>query len=135
MTLAKPIPSVTADSKAFRAGCAEGTLLFQRCERCATAQFPPAPVCRRCGHDSLRWYPTTGQGTIHAVTTVYRGPSEAFRDDCPYVLALVDIDEGFRIMLNVVGFGASEVRIGDAITVIFEQRSADIWIPQAELMR
>jgi uncharacterized OB-fold protein len=64
---------------------------------------------------------------------VHRGPTLAFKEDCPYALALVDLEEGFRIMLNIVGPGAENACIGDAVRIIFEERSADVVLPQAEL--
>jgi uncharacterized OB-fold protein len=66
---------------------------------------------------------------VHAVTVVYRPPTPAFKADVPYAIALVDVDEGFRMMANVVGVDAERVAIGDRVRVVFERRG-DVALPQ-----
>lgn len=130
----KPSPPPSADSKPFRDGCAVRELRYQRCGHCGKAQFPPAKLCRACNSEHLEWEASGGFGTIHSFTTVYRGPSAAFKDDCPYVLALVNMDEGFRIMVNVLGLDASSTSIDQRVGIIFESRDGNVVLPQCELV-
>lgn len=131
--LEKPIPPKNSDSEEFRKGCGRHELLYQHCVSCGETQFPPAHHCRGCNGEQLDWRKSDGRGTIHSLTMVHRGPTPAFKADCPYALALVDLDEGFRMMLNIVGREAGSARIGDSVRIVFEERSNDIVLPQAKL--
>ena len=89
----------------FAAGVAEGRLRFQWCDECSTAVFYPRVLCPGCGSQSLRWCDSTGHGTIYAHTWVTSR-------DGGHSVALVDLDEGFRMMSSVVGVEAELIRTG-----------------------
>lgn len=74
-----------------------------------------------------------GAGNIHSLTHVHRAPSPAFIEDVPYTLALVDLDEGFRLMACVRGERHEEAKIGDRVHIIFEILSAEATLPQVKL--
>lgn len=101
----------------FWEGCATGQLLAQRCQECDCRQLPPRYRCNSCGSTSLEWAPTTARGSIHAVTSVHRGPT---RDaDVPYVLALVDLDDGPRLLARVDVDDGAQAPIGSRVSVDF----------------
>lgn len=79
----------------------------------------------------MTWIDASGQGSIYSLTTVHRGPSAAFKERQPYVVALIDLPEGVRMMSNIVGSHASDAKIGDAVLVRFEQRG-DVSLPVFE---
>jgi len=87
--------------------------------------------CRRCHKPILEWRKSNLTGEIHSFTEVVRAPSAAFRGDAPYFIALVDIDEGFRIMVNIPDAESADVAIGQRVRIFFEQRSESIFLPQA----
>lgn len=126
----KPQPRITADARAFWDACAEGALTFQRCGSCGHAQFPPRPFCTRCRTAEPAVARSAGLGTVHSHTTVLRPPTPAFAADIPYVVALVDFDEGFRMMVNVRGCAPEEVRIGLRVQVLFEPLPGGGALPQ-----
>jgi uncharacterized OB-fold protein len=125
----KPIPRPNADSAHFWEGCTAEEFRFQRCNSCSKPQFYPRAVCAKCQSTDLSWEVSDGKGVVHSVTTVYRGPSIAFKEDSPFQVALVDMDEGFRFMANVRG---GEAEIGTKVRVIYENRG-DQTIPQVEI--
>lgn len=125
----KPAPTITAETRPFWEGCALGELRYQVCQGCGRAQFYPRALCAGCGGTELEWAVSTGRGTIHALTVVQRAPTAAFRADVPYVVALVDLDEGVRMMANVVGCPPESVAIGHRVRVVFEARG-DVTLPQ-----
>jgi uncharacterized OB-fold protein len=90
-------------------------IAFQRCETCAHTWYFRRGFCPACGTPGPRLVQARGTGTVHAVTEVTRAPSEALRACAPYSIALVDADEGFRLMAHVE-HGA---RIGDRVQVRF----------------
>lgn len=124
----KPVPHANGDSRPFWDGCNAGELRFQRCRACMRAQFYPRALCARCHATDLAWEVSAGKGEVHSATTIHRGPSAAFKGP-PYVVTLVDMDEGFRMMANLLGAEAAE--IGDRVRLVFEQRG-DQQIPQVE---
>lgn len=131
---AKPVPLVTADTRAFWDACAEGALTFQRCAACGHVQFPPRPFCTECRAAGPGTERSAGLGTIHSFTIVHRAPTAAFKADTPYVLALVDFDEGFRLMVNLRGCPPSEARIGLRVCVLFEPLAGGGALPQVRLL-
>ena len=99
----------------FWSGCAEGELRYQRCSACAAPQSYPRAICLHCGAADLRWQAALGSGTVYALTRVERAPSDEFRALAPYVIVLVDLDEGYRMM----GQGAPGLAIGERVQVRF----------------
>lgn len=127
--IGKPAPPVSPETQPFWDGCRAGELRYQHCAACRRPQFYPRAFCTACGRTDLEWRRSRGAGTVHAVTVVYRPPTPAFKGDVPYAIALVDLDEGFRMMANVVGGDPEGVRIGDRVRVTFERRG-DVAVPQ-----
>lgn len=128
---AKPEPRPTAETRAFWQGCAEGALLFQRCPGCGHVQFPPRPFCVSCRDHAPEWCRSAGAGTVHSYTVVHRAPTPAFKADVPYVIALVDVDEGFRMMVNLRDCPADGLRIGLRVGIVFEPLPGGGALPQA----
>jgi uncharacterized OB-fold protein len=83
--------------------------------------------------DRLTWIEASGKGTIYSYTVVHRAPS-SFADSVPYVVALIDLTEGVRMMTNVVGVPPSDVRIGAAVEVIFDDVTPEITLPKFRLV-
>ncbi len=133
---AKPLPEIRPESQEFWNAANRGELLFQTCEDCGNVQFYPRNYCTGCTSDKLRWAQSQGEGVVYTFTVVHRPPSAAFKADVPYVIALVDLDEGFRMMMNVRGCGPDEVGIGARVRIIFETiPESEQKLPQAELIR
>lgn len=133
-TNSKPVPTANGDTAPYWEGAMKGQLLLQTCDDCGSKTFLPRAVCPVCWSESRRFEPASGRGAIHAITTVHRAPLPAFAPDCPYVVAMVELAEGPRITMNVIGEGASGAKIGDQIEIVFEARG-DMALPQAKLVR
>lgn len=92
----------------YRSALARGAFEIQRCDACARAVFYPRMICPHCGSDELDWFAPSGTGTVYSTTVVRRKP-EAGGD---YNVALIDLDEGVRMMSRVEGLVPDAVRIG-----------------------
>jgi uncharacterized OB-fold protein len=106
-----------------------GRLGFQRCSGCGAAVFYPRVVCPFCGGANLAWETSSGRGVVYATTAVYR------RDADPYNVALVDLEEGFRMMSRVEGVPAEEVEIGTRVTLRVDRAGEDpvpVFVPRGE---
>ncbi len=95
----------------FQQGLDEGCIRFQRCAGCGTAQTLMRFACSGCGRNTLEWQEAAGGGCVYTLSLVHRTPLETFSRILPYVLAIVDMDEGFRLM----GHCTTRLAIGDRI--------------------
>jgi uncharacterized OB-fold protein len=104
----------------FWDACAEGRLVVPRCDDCGDLFWYPRLVCPICGSSSVTYTEVSGRGTIYARTVMRRGEGP-FRGSAPYVLAMVQLDEGPTMMTNIVGAEPDTVAIGQAVHVVFDR--------------
>ena len=114
---ARLAPSMTADTQFFWDGVRERRLLIQRCASCRALRHPPRPVCPHC--HSLEWdtVEASGRGTVYSFVIPHHPPLPFFPE--PYVVALVDLAEGTRLVTNIVGIAPNAVSIGMPVRVRF----------------
>jgi uncharacterized OB-fold protein len=115
------VPVIDADSAPFWRGVAEHRLVAQKCAGCSRFVFYPRAVCPFCHSAELSWQELAGTGTVYSLTVSRRAPSPEFADLVPYVVALIDLDEGCRMMSNIVGYDAGLARCGSRVRVEFQQ--------------
>lgn len=129
----KPSPIPTTDTAPYWAGCNREELLYQRCNACGHVQFYPRQTCTECQGSDLALLSSARRGSIHSFTIVQRPANRAFDGDVPFVIALVDLNEGFRMMMNVIGDDRLSAAIGRRVRIVFQQHTSDQKLPQAEL--
>lgn len=130
--MSRPLPRPTSDTKHFWDGCTTGELRYQRCAHCGETQLIPRALCSACQRDDLQWHTSSGNGCVLSYTVVHRAPTAAFKGDVPYIIVLVDMEEGFRLMVNVQGGGATPVTIGQAVKIGFREIEG-VALPEAEM--
>jgi len=123
----KTQPVSNALSQPFFEGCRAGELRVQRCDSCAQLQFYPRIACTACDARTLRWVATSGTGTVASFTVVERAISSAY--EAPYVVALIDLDEGPRLMSQLIDFEPDQIRVGAVVQVTFRAWSDDVQMP------
>jgi uncharacterized OB-fold protein len=123
-------PPVGAESGPFWEATRQKTLLVQWCTACDKGIFYPRSFCPHCGatDSALEWKTASGRATVQAVT-IEQKPVQAFAHGEPYVIALVDLHEGVRMMTNIVGCPPESVTIGLAVTVTWEALSDGRHLP------
>ncbi|RJP72462.1 MAG: Zn-ribbon domain-containing OB-fold protein [Candidatus Abyssobacteria bacterium SURF_17] len=126
----KPVPEVKDYTRPYWDGCKAHKLLLPKCRPCNKPFFFPGKFCPTCLSEDIEWTPASGKGTIHTFSVVDRPPSGAFAGDVPYVVAIIDLAEGPRMMSNVIGISPDEVRVGMPVEVVFEDINDDIAIPK-----
>jgi uncharacterized OB-fold protein len=112
-----PLPRPTMLSRPFWDACAEGRLLYQRCTSCDHAIFNPAPLCPRCFARDLAWHESSGRGSIYSWTIAHRPMTASYT--APYAPIIVDLDEGYQMVSNLIGCGVDDVAIGLRVRVDF----------------
>lgn len=126
----KPVPIPNSDSRTFWEATKRHELALQRCARCLEFRYFPRPICPFCLDERYDWQATSGKGQVWTYTVIHRAPSAAFRKDVPFVLAVVELAEGPRMMTNIIGTPPSNVYIGLPVEVVFEDMTEEITVPK-----
>jgi uncharacterized OB-fold protein len=131
---AQPLPQPTTETAAYWAAAQEQRLVIQRCGGCGEYQFYPRAFCTTCLSDNIEWIDASGHGRIYTYTVCRIAPSPAFESRLPYVLALIDLDEGVRLVANILNADLERVVIGARVSVCFESVSENCTLPQFTLL-
>lgn len=126
----KPVPVVNSWARPFWAGAREGKLQIQRCPGCRQYVFYPRIACPHCGSDRLAWVTVSGKGTVYSYTAVYNNAPSAFVADVPYVVAVIQLAEGVRMLSNIVQCNLDTVRCDMPVEVIFERLNDEFTLPK-----
>ncbi len=120
-------PSMTADTQFFWDGVKEHKLLVQRCTECGRLRHPPRPMCPHCR--ALEWdtVEASGRGTVYSFVMPHHPPMPGF--DGPYVVALVDLEEGTRLVTNLVDLAPEQVSVGMPVRVRYEEFDGGVVLP------
>lgn len=114
-----PLPCPDPQTRPFWDACLAGKLLYQRCTSCGTTQFTPRVYCERCHSAALKWHESARLGKVLSLTRVHRAPLPAFKEKVPYVIAILDMDEGFRLMVNAQETVAQGIAMDSRVRVGF----------------
>ncbi len=123
----KPLPALDGVSTEYWKAAAEGRLLIQQCPKCGHKQWYPRALCTACAADP-EWLECSGRGEVHTFTVVRQYGAKPFRDELPYVIAMVELEEGPMILGAVTDVDPDDVRIGMAVTVYFVKAADDVGI-------
>ena len=118
----KPLPRPLSPelTRPFWEAAKRHELVMPRCTICDHLFFYPRSECPRCLSNHLEWMKVSGRGRLHTYTIVYQPATAAFRDDAPYIYAVVQLDEGPRMVSNVVQCEIDAVRVDMPLEVIFD---------------
>jgi uncharacterized protein len=126
----KPLPIIDPESAPYWSALKERRLVLKRCRDCGRHHFYPRALCPHCHSDALVWSDARGTGTIYSYTVARRPAGPAFKPDVPYVIAVVDLDEGARMMTNVVTDDVDSIRIGQRVCVAFDAVTEEVTLPR-----
>jgi hypothetical protein len=126
----KPIPEITEELRPFFAAAREHRLVVQRCRGCGAHRFPVREICSSCLSREAEWVPVSGRGTIFSYNVMHQVYHPGFAADVPYAVVLVELAEGPRMVSNLVGCPAADVRIGMPVEVVFERLSPEVSLPK-----
>ena len=122
----KPLPRIDEESRGYWEALARHELYLQRCRDCGTLRFYPRALCPSCLSSAVEWVRASGRGTVYTFTVTHQNQAPGFREELPYVLAIVELAEGVRMMTNIVGCAPDAVRIGMPVEVVFEDVAPEI---------
>lgn len=123
---------ITPESERYWQGCKHHQLWMRYCNRCARPYFYPRDVCPMCGGRDMDWRQMSGRGTVHTFAIVHRPPMPGFAGDVPLITAIVELDEGPRMMTNRFGIAPdpAQIRVGMPVEVTHEDITDEISLPK-----
>ncbi len=126
----KRFPRPSPETKPYWEACREHQLHIQHCRDCGHYQFYPRIICTSCMSRYVEWVRSTGTGKVSSYTIITRAVSAAYTADVPYIVALIELEEGPTMMSNVIDCNVELVKTGMPVTVVFEDWSEEISIPK-----
>ena len=123
-----PLPRPDLDSAPFWNGCEDGRFLVPRCASCGAMRWPPGPMCPECQSQETAWIAAAGRGTVYSWVVVTHPVADVLVDQVPYVVGLIELEEGVKVVGNVLGCAPAEVEAGLPVELFFE-RVGDVNLP------
>ena len=127
----KPIPIPSLETEFYWEKVRQHELWIQRCNNCQNVYFYPRPFCPKCLSMNVEWFKASGKGFLYSYMINHR-PPRGFEEDAPYAIAIVQLDEGPRMMTNIVGIeNTPEKLVLDMrLEVTFDDVLEDVTIPK-----
>ncbi len=122
----RPLPEATELTAPFWQALRERRLVVQRCNECHQYRFPPEPGCFGCGSLTATWTPVSGRATLYSWTVTHPPLLPYFRARSPWPVVAVELEEGPRMISNLVGIPMEEYAIGMALQADFEDVDGDV---------
>jgi len=126
----KPVPKATPALAPFLEAACAGRLAVQRCGACGTLRFPPREVCSRCWSRDVEWTDVSGRGEIFAFYVMHQVYHPGFAADVPYNVCQIDLDEGVRMVSNIIGVASADLRIGMRVEAVFDALTNEVSVPK-----
>jgi uncharacterized OB-fold protein len=131
MELLRPLPTpVTPEAKPYWDGLKDNKLMLPKCDDCGKAHFYPRVICPHCHSRHISWIQASGKGKLYSFEIAYRSLNRAFKVELPVVLAMVELEEGPRIMSNLINIepDPAVVKCDMPVEVVFEKLTDDCTI-------
>ena len=126
----RPLPEMQGNSKEFYEWCRRGDLRFQRCSDCQAWRHVPREMCAKCGSDEWKWVKSSGKGTVFTWTVAARAMHPAFVDAVPYAPVIIEMDEGVRLVSELIDCEPADLEIGMRVEVAFAKVSDEVTLPK-----
>ena len=130
MSYNKPLPQVNADNRPFWEACREHRLKIQQCESCGHLRWPPAFLCPRCHSQQTKWAAVSGKGSIYTYAVYHQAFQPGFEEEVPYVVAIIELAEGPRMMTNIIDCDPEALCCGLPVEVKWEDATEEWSIPR-----
>jgi uncharacterized OB-fold protein len=126
------LPVVTEDNRTYWASAREHALKLPFCVSCEAAFYPPQNRCPRCLDDGVEWRPVSGRATVYSWVVVHQVYDRSFADRVPYVVATVELQEGPRLITNIVNCEPEAVRANMPVRIVYNDVTDEVALVQFE---
>jgi uncharacterized OB-fold protein len=128
----KPLPNAANEelTKPYWEATKRHELVMQRCKRCSSYVWYPRELCTSCLGSDLEWVKMSGKGRLYSYTVIYQPASPVFRDDVPYVFAMIQLDEGPRMVANLIDVPLDQVQVEMPVQIVFDDVTPEVTLPK-----
>ncbi len=123
---AKPLPHLDEENRPWWEALKRHELYLQKCRDCGAIRYYPRAQCPECLSPRTEWVRASGRGKVYTFTTTWQNQAAGFRDSLPYVMAYVELDEGPKMLTNIIDCGPEQVKIGMPVEVVYEDVTAEV---------
>ncbi len=131
--ISRPTPAITPEMREFFDGARAGRLMVQKCDSCGKLRFPAEDFCSKCNSTASRWVPVSGRGEIYSFNIMHQVYHPAFAGIVPYAVVVVELEEGCKIVSNLLGVKPHDIKCGMPVEVTFEKLSDEVSMPAFRL--
>jgi uncharacterized protein len=126
----KAIPVPGPESLPFWEGAKNHQLMIQKCLDCGHHWFPPSTVCTGCGSRNIEWVASSGKGTVFSFVVFHKLYHKGWDGEIPYAVAIIELEEGARMLSNVIGVPVEDVKCDIPVEVVFEDATDTLTLPK-----
>ncbi len=123
---AKPLPHLDEENRPWWEALKRHELYLQKCRDCGAIRYYPRAQCPECLSPRTEWVRASGRGKVYTFTTTWQNQAAGFRESLPYVMAYVELDEGPKMLTNIIDCGPEQVKIGMPVEVVYEDVTAEV---------
>jgi hypothetical protein len=124
------LPVIDAESAPFWAATRQHRLLIRHCHACGRPHFYPRHYCPHCWSDDCEWRPASGRGRVYSYTVIHHTDVAPFKEMLPYIVALIDLEEGVRLTSSIVEATPDVMHVGMPVEVVYEQITDEVTLPK-----
>jgi uncharacterized OB-fold protein len=122
----KPLPHIDEENRPWWEALKRHELYLQKCESCGTIRYYPRAQCPQCLSPRTQWVRSSGKGKVYTFTVTYQNQAAGFRESLPYVMAYVQLDEGPKMLTNIIDCAVDQVKIGMPVEVVYEDVTPEV---------
>jgi uncharacterized OB-fold protein len=126
------VPKEDSLTQPYWEGVRQRKLLVQHCRACGHLWHPPTPICPECQAKNYDWQAVSGRGVVYSYTIVHHPAHTAVADKVPYLVALVTLEEGPRVVSNILNCPNDKVTVGLPVRLTFQKIADGVVLPQFE---
>ena len=122
----KPLPAITRLNQPYWDGLRNHELRMQRCDDCNRVLYPPSPMCPRCGSHKLVWTRLSGRGRVNSWVVFHQSYFKSFEGEIPYNVTEVELEEGPRLMTNLLEVSNDDIRAGMPVEIVYDDVTEEL---------
>jgi len=126
----KPLPEINEENRPYWEAAKRQALKLQKCVDCNQYRYPPAPICPRCLSINAEWVRVSGRGRVYTWAVFHQVYHPAFKEDVPYNVAVIKLDEGPQLISNVVACNTEDIYTDMLVEVVFEKITEEVTLPK-----
>ncbi len=126
----KPLPDLTGPMKPFWEAARRHELVVQRCVGCGAHRFPARDLCSRCLSREVEWVRVSGRGSVFSWAVMHQVYHPGFADDVPYPIVIVELEEGARLVSNLIDCPVADIRAGMPVEATFDDVTPEVTLPK-----